>query len=200
MYIISKGHNGDWWCLSKKGHEPDWWWYFSYQRVKKKAKNTVSSKALQPGQEKMDVWAFFLLDWKVSIHELKNSPTSSLFWWWIWNLDMAGDGKSAVRGNSNLFSVCLYFCIFLCFHRRPEQTLLAWVAGERWKVASRDIWPFLLPGQLLFSQTYVSILFRFFSWFFSLTLSSYHTFPLNCSSNQHFSIFLGGASNHPARL
>lgn len=28
---------------------------------------------------------------------------------------MAGDGKSAVRGNSTLFSVCLYFCIFCVF-------------------------------------------------------------------------------------
>ena len=85
-----------------------------------------------------------------------------------------GYGRRWEVGSQGKFNsvFCLsVFLYFLCFHRRPEQTLLAWVAGERWKVASRDIWPFLLPGQLLFSQTYVSILFRFFHDFF---LSPYH--------------------------
>ena len=150
----------------KKG---SWTWLmmiFIISKGQKKPKNTVSSKALQPGQEKMDVWAFFLLDWKVSIHELKNSPTSSLFWWWIWNLDMARRWEVGSQGKFNSVFCLSVFLYFLCFDHRPEQTLLAWVAGERWKVASRDIWPFLLPPQLLSSQTYVSILFRFFSWFF----------------------------------
>ena len=159
------------------------------------------SKAQQPGQKKMDIWTCFLLDWKVSIHELKNSPTSSLSWWWIWNLNITRRWEVGSQGKFN--SVFLFFCISVFFvfwssSWTDSFGLCSWREME-------SCWSGHLtipPSTPAFIQP--NILFHPFSSFFHdfspLTLSSYHTFPLNCSSNQHFSIFLGGASNHPARL
>ena len=46
---------------------------------KKNLKTLFSAKPSSLARKRWMFELFFLLDWKVSIHELKNSPTSSLF-------------------------------------------------------------------------------------------------------------------------
>ena len=69
---------------------------------------------------------FFLLDWKVSIHELKKFTYVII----ILMIDLEfGYGKEMGSRQLGEIQLCfLFVCIFvffLCFHRRPEQTLLA---------------------------------------------------------------------------
>ena len=160
MYIISKGHNGDWWCLSKKG---SWTWLimiFIISKGQKKPKNTVFSKAQQPGQEKMDVWAFFSLGLE-SIYSWTKKFTYVII---ILMIDLEfGYGKEMGSRQLGEIQLCfLFVCIFVFFFVFSSSSWADSFGLSSW----RDIWPFLLPRQLLSSQTYVSILFRFFSWFF----------------------------------
>ena len=148
----------------KKG---SWTWLMMIFIISKGQKSQKTLFPAKPSSRARKRWclSFFLLDWKLSIHELKNSPTSSLFWWWSCNLDRARRWEVGSQGKFNsvfCLSVFLNFFVFSWSSWADSFGLSSW----------RDIWPFLLPRQLLSSQTYVSILFRFF--FMIFFLSPYH--------------------------